>query len=153
MKISKLYLLFSTIWCFSSELSFAMQNPCDIELTTESEAMSCLNWKLTNEKLYNKAAKDGHLGDMGKCTTLTSKESKSYFSDNSPTFYNTIQNTTPYKCIYNDKSWACWGRTTGSQPCYIASDEKTKGRTTDNIFFAIGDGQISTKIITFRPDQ
>jgi hypothetical protein len=159
MKISKIYLFSLLLVHFLSGSAFAMEDACDILLTDEEKALACINWRLKNDNLYGKAKKDGHLGDMEKCTELTSKTAptkKSYFSSDLETFNDTISQTAPYRCAEKKKGeakWACWGRTSGAKGCYFNPDGETKGVESDEIFFSIGDGTISTKILSFRPSN
>lgn len=130
----------------------AFAAPCDINLTTEQEALACLNWRIKNNNLASLAENSGHTGDLSKCTTYTSNDVHgSYFS--SDKVDDTITKTTADSCIQRTKKWDCWGTTTGTQGCFIQPGGIQKGQLTSRIYFSIGDGTISTKVITLYPTK
>lgn len=133
--------VFLTNSLFSTQ---GFSTPCDMMLNTALKAKACLSWRLNNlgDDLYIKAGNDGHLGDISKCST--SEKNKDYFSNIKSEFLSTIRNVILDNCISADKKWKCWENTSGTKGCYAPN-------LTNRIFFSIGDGTISTNLITFYP--
>lgn len=158
MKKSFSYLILIVLIVSSLNFAEAMYiNPCGddnkTKLTSEADAISCLQWRLENQTaaLYAFATDSGHTCDTTKCGTYTSDNGGSCFTTDSKNFQDNLSSTTIYKCSANSQKWSCWGESTNANGCFIAPGGVIKGVMSNQVFFSIGDGSISNKILTFFP--
>lgn len=164
MKNLKLYPLSLLLVCCAPHLALAMDYPCGSDekkpLDTKNKAIACLQWRVNNNtnSLFNYASNSDHTCNVAQCANYTSKDGPSCFSDNKPTFLNTLSNTTIDECEVNQSNsnaWSCWGTTTGSDGCYMQPGGIQKGILSKRIYFSINNAMTpkypKNNIITFYP--
>lgn len=123
---------------------------CSKKNINKEEAVECAQEFLEKaDDLYQMAQNKGHLADISKCTTYTSKDGGSYFTDDKESFVSSMGGASIDKCTLSENQadqYVCYIEN-GPKGCFIPKNSNGMESTT----FAMKIGETSGKLITFYP--